>query len=123
MGTIQELSATILEGTDWSEKDSDHLIQRNKELLYSYVLPNAISAIDMKSNETTTIAEEEVIYVFYSCKAKHEMPVQFLYVPSNGESTYDEALLRYKIDKDGFITNSKNWQTSNPIDYKISPID
>ena len=117
MGTIQELSATILEGTDWSEKDSDHLIQRNKELLYSYVLPNAISAIDMKSNETTTIAEEEVIYVFYSCKAKHEMPVQFLYVPSNGESTYDEALLRYKIDKDGFITNSKNWQTSNPIDY------
>ena len=117
MGTIQELTATILEGTDWSEKNSDHLIQRNKELLYSYILPNAIQATDMKSNETTTISAGEVIYVFYSCKVRNEMPVQFLYVPSNGESTYDEALLRYKIDKDGFITNSKNWQTSNSINY------
>lgn len=119
MGTIKELSSYILEGTDWSEKDSDLLVQRDKESLYLYQLPTNISAVNMLNpSETILISSGKFIFIFYSCKANLEPNTQFLYVDATGATTYDEAKRVYKIDEDGFITNSNNWKlTSGTINY------
>ena len=112
MGTVIELGNYILEGTDWrvDAANCDKLIQRNKEMLYSYRIPegDSITATNILDNNETITLEDKVIYVFYSCKANNESKTQFLYVESNA-TTYDEAQLVYKIDENGFIVNSKNW--------------
>ena len=120
MGTVIELGSYILEGTDWrvDAGNCDKLIQRNKEMLYSYRIPEGVSITAtnvLDSSETITL-EDKVIYVFYSCKANNEPKTQFLYVESNA-TIYDEAQLVYKIDENGFIVNSKNWITNNTINY------
>ena len=112
MGTVIELGNYILEGTDWrvDAANCDKLIQRNKEMLYSYRIPegDSITATNILDNNETITLEDKVIYVFYSCKANNESKTQFLYVESNA-TTYDEAQLVYKIDENGFIVNSKDW--------------
>ena len=102
MGTITELATTILDGTDWEVdiENSDHLIQKNKEMLYEYTLSSQIVGQDMLNyNNQIVIDVGQKIYVFYSCKTNNEEPVQFLYQPNS-----------YKVDSSGFIINSKNWE-------------
>lgn len=108
MGTIKELASSILEGTDWEEKDSETIVQRNKEALYLYQLTSTIRADNMITGAQIYIPSGKWIYIFYSCIANHEIPVQFFYVPSDA-TTYDEAKSVYQIDKDGFIINSPNY--------------
>lgn len=121
MGTVKELANYILEGTDWSEYNSETLIQKNKEVLYIYRTSenNTLTAVDMLDSTHTLSAnqlKDKAIYVFYSCKANNEPQPQFLYVEGN-PSTVEEAREIYKIDKDGFITNSSNWLLSGSINY------
>lgn len=121
MGTVVQLANSILEGTDWQvdEDNTELLIQRNKESLYIYELQNTITATDMLTDTDLTILAGQFIYIFYSCKANRESNLQFLYVPGQ-VTTVDEAKKLYKIDEDGFITNSSNWQwtiTGNIEDF------
>lgn len=119
MGTITELADSILEGTDWQvdEANCDTLVQRNKEALYLYQLSTGVMATNMITGQQISIPAGKWIYVFYSCVANHETPVQFFYIASDA-TTYDAAKAVYQIDKDGFIINSPNYQdnlsTINP---------
>lgn len=117
MGTITELANSILKGTDWQvdEDNCDPLIQRNKEGLYSFVVPDDsqdINCTPILGGEPVTISSGQVILVFYSCKANKENPVQFLYkdqsIPS---STADEAIANfYKTDEYGFVVDADNYE-------------
>ena len=120
MGTIKELASSILEGTDWEEKDSETIVQRNKEALYLYQLPHEIDAVDMVTGNIISIPQNKWIYVFYSCVANHEIPIQFFYVSSEA-TTYDAAKAVYQIDKDGFIINSPNYQDASQQTNRIDP--
>lgn len=106
MGTVTQLATSILEGTDWKVGESDLLIQYNKEMLYYCDSHPQFNAISMTTNNTITVPENAAIYVFYSCKANKEVPIQFLYV-ENGI---------YKKDEYGFIVNSLNWRAES-FDY------
>jgi hypothetical protein len=72
MGTIEELGATVLEGSDWVLESCDNLKQYKEEPLYEVVVRNAIAAdtnVIAKNieNEAETLnIRGKVIYAFYS---------------------------------------------------------
>lgn len=120
MGTITELATSILKGTDWQvdEDNCDPLIQRNKEGLYSFVIPKDsqnqsinISCTPVLGGEPISISSGQVILIFYSCKANKDNPIQFLYKEQSDYSTVDEAIANfYKIDEYGFVVNADNYE-------------
>ena len=116
MGTITELATSILKGTDWQvdEDNCDPLIQRNKEGLYSFVVPDGsqdINCTPILGGDSVTISSGQVILVFYSCKANKENPIQFLYKEQSDYSTVDEAIANfYKIDEYGFVVDADNYE-------------
>ena len=113
MGTITELASSILEGTDWQidEENCDDLIQRNKEGLYSYITESSIEATNILTQSSKTIPSGEVIFVFYSCKANNENPIQILYKEQGQSSSVDEAIANfYKVDEYGFIVDADNYE-------------
>ena len=97
MGTITQLGNYIVEGTDWQIGESDLLIQKNKEGLYSYVVPQTIFNVRKFQDGTSVsnIAAGQVLLIFYSSKANHETPTQFLYKEIGNYSTVDEAIADY----------------------------
>lgn len=106
MGTVKELAEKVLDGTDWSEKNSDIFYQFNQELLYEYTLSSALNAtaifdqqIKRKISQPITIPSGATIYVFYSSYMNKESEAQFFYVP-NGH---------YQTDENNFIINSLNY--------------
>lgn len=113
MGTITELASSILEGTDWQvdEENCDDLIQRNKEGLYSYITESSIEATNILTQSSKKIPSGEVIFVFYSCKANNENPIQILYKEQGQSSSIDEAIANfYKVDEYGFIVDADNYE-------------
>lgn len=126
-GTIGELAATVLEGTDWRIGHVDTLVQTNDEALYAVKIPSgtSIEATDMStlqdatpttititSKENTTGVEvEPIVYVFYSSAMDDTIPMQFLY-REDGD---------YQLDEEGIINNAPNYVlTSGTITVDVS---
>ena len=125
MGTITQLGNYIVEGTDWQIGDSDLLIQRNKEGLYSYVVTDTITNVkkfqDNSQYGDGEIQPGQVLLVFYSSQANNENPTQFLYKPIGNYSTVDEAINDYyKIDEYGFIVDAENLIANLPNNWEES---
>lgn len=132
MGTITELAETVLDGTDWQvdKANTDKLIQKNKESLFTYVVPQGSSLENVKyylSGESYgTIAAGQVILVFNSSQANHENPVQFLYKLGGSYSTIDEAIADfYKTDDYGFVKDCDNLSATLPANWwlEVYPIN
>ena len=130
MGTITELAETILDGTDWQvdKANTDKLIQKNKESLFTYIVPQDITnATYYLSGESyNTIAAGQVILVFNSSQANHENPVQFLYKAGGSYSTVDEAIADfYKTDDYGFVKDCDNLSATLPANWwlEVYPIN
>ena len=79
-GTAQELAEKVLEGTDWvvDKDNSDHILQTIEEPLYKATLSKSLKVKD-KNNVEKTIAQGEVIYLFYSVIEKKPNYIQFIY--------------------------------------------
>lgn len=114
-GTIGELAATVLEGTDWKIGHIDTLVQKNDEALYATKILHGttIKAVDMMTlqNESPTyititskedltgVEVEPIIYVFYSSAMDSTIPMQFLY-REDGD---------YQLDEEGVVNNAPNY--------------
>lgn len=97
-GTITQLGKKVLEGTDWTLKENNEILNQTKEEpLYKATTTAAISATNLTTGETITIAADTVVYVFYSSKEENEYPIQFLY-SEDGYSTEENQMLI--LDKD-----------------------
>lgn len=120
MGSVTELGTEVLKGTEWSidEKNSDILIQKNEEALFTYELeedlinPKIITIEDGKLTETIselTIEKGDIILIGYSSyKNWKEGKSVFFYWVRGG---------RYEIDDDRIITNSPIYSFIPPVSF------
>lgn len=103
-GTINELAARALEGTDWQVGESELIQQSNLEPLYELILNEPIIAYNQfDSNEKIEIAANQTILAFYSCILNQSEYFQFLY--------REDGL--YQIDDEDAIINSNSWVIEN----------
>lgn len=72
-GTVEQLAEKVLDGSDWKVEKGYSPIERIKEPLFEYKVPEgtSIAAIAMRkgddgSNKEITISENEYIYFFYN---------------------------------------------------------
>lgn len=72
-GTVEQLAEKVLDGSDWKVKKGYSPIERIKEPLFEYQIPEgtSIAAVAMRkgddsSNEKITISANEYIYFFYN---------------------------------------------------------
>ena len=72
-GTVEQLAEKVLDGSDWKVKKGYSPIERVKEPLFEYQIPEgtSIAAVAMRkgdngSNEKITISANEYIYFFYN---------------------------------------------------------
>ena len=83
--------------------ESDTLIQQVKEPMCIYTVGANFSAINTKTNQEVTIAQNEQIYIFYSyVSAKKVDYVQFMRANDESDFTYDSENViigtNYRID-------------------------
>ena len=91
-GTVTELAEKTLEGTDWvvDKLNSDILKQKIVEPIYECTVNGSFEALDTDTNETVTIEDSEIIYIFYSYIAnKKVVDVQFLRAADRENWSYD----------------------------------
>lgn len=72
-GTVEQLAEKVLDGSDWKVKKGYSPIERVKEPLFEYQIPEgtSIAAVAMRkgddgSNKEITISKNEYIYFFYN---------------------------------------------------------
>lgn len=72
-GTVEQLAEKVLDGSDWKVKKGYSPIERVKEPLFEYKIPEgtSIAAVAMRKGDDgndrkTTISENEYIYFFYN---------------------------------------------------------
>ena len=97
-GTVNELGALILEGTDWQIGEGSELIQQLvEEPLYKIKLATDISAKKIESDESLTIKAGQDIYCFYSqIVNKDSFFFQFIYNEDG----------QYVVDENRVLTNA-----------------
>lgn len=112
MGTINELGATILEGTDWSiNKDGSILVEKQIDQLYRATTKSKITITNILTNEKKVILSGAEIYLYYNQLVSE---ATFLEVILSEESTIENNVFYpinfYYID---------NVVYEQPADYKI----
>lgn len=100
-GTVNQLGAAVLDGTDWEiGKDSEIIQQLQEEALYEIVLDENITATNILTNQQKTIISGEVVYGFYSSVINREDGFfQFIYNDDNN----------YQIDDNRVIYNANSY--------------
>lgn len=81
-GTVEQLAEKVLDGSDWKVEKGYSPIERVKEPLFEYKIPEgtSIAAVAMRkgdngSNKEITISENEYIYFFYN-DAEFSEPIE-----------------------------------------------
>lgn len=81
-GTVEQLAEKVLDGSDWKVEKGYSPIERVKEPLFEYQIPEgmSIAAVAMRkgddgSNKEITISENEYIYFFYN-DAEFSEPIE-----------------------------------------------
>lgn len=107
MGTVNELGAAVLKGTDWEiGENSENIQQFQEEALYKIVLSEDIEATNIITNENKIISKDKIIYGFYSSIVnKDNSFFQFIYNENNIYLTDDNRVI-YNADS-YFINLSK----------------
>lgn len=120
MGSVTELGAEILKGTEWSIdiENSDTLIQKNNEALLTYEVeeqinnPKIVAIKDGKviEEESNIIIEKKDIILISSSSYKNWKPGKgiLFYWVSKGE---------YKKDDDSIVTNSPIYSFKPPSSF------
>lgn len=103
-GTVNELGAAVLKGTDWKiGKETEIIQQYQEEALYEITLNQTISAKDVFTDELKTVPVGQKIYAFYSSVVgKNHDFFQFIY---NDDGNY-------QIDNNRVISNGKLYYLS-----------
>jgi hypothetical protein len=102
MGTIDQLAATILEGSDWAVGNNDNLKQYIEEPLYRLKTCEELNATNMETNGPLVVPKGEYIYAFYSHINDKVSDLQFLY-SANGVFERDDKLVIIKEDYDNYV--------------------
>ena len=124
-GTVQELGAAVLEGSDWQlAQDGQEVIQQtNDEALYLIQLNTNITGTIISSNTTKTINSGSWIYVYYTSYINQvENYFQFIYVDkSSGLGTpdlYEDKITIYCNNVSGgtydLYVNNVSWADGKP---------
>ena len=101
-GTAEQLARKTLKDTEWQIGKGDNLRQLIAEPIYNGVVSTNLSVLDTDTGETVTIAEDTLVYVFYSyIKNKDGKYVQFI----------------KKVDNDLYVIDSNNVITAT--NYRI----
>ena len=100
-GTVEELGAAVLQGTDWMiGEDSENIQQLKEEALYEIVLNKNIIATNILTEEKKTIFAGSTIYAFYdSIINKKADFFQFIFNVNNKYTVDDERII---YDADSF---------------------
>ena len=100
-GTVEELGAEVIKGTDWAiAPDTELIQQKQEEPLFSAILKEQITAKDINDpTNTITIPADQKIYIFYSCLNEQAPFFQFLYREDG----------KYELNDDYIISNSVCW--------------
>ena len=124
-GTVQELGAAVLEGSDWqlAQNGQEVIQQTNDEALYLIQLNTDITGTIISSNTTKTINSGSWIYVYYTSYINQvENYFQFIYVDkSNGLGTpdlYEDKITIYCNNTSGgtydLYINNVSWVDGKP---------
>ena len=125
-GTVQELGAAVLEGSDWqlAQSGQEVIQQTNDEALYLIKLNSEITGtIRGTSSTEITIDRNSFIYVYYTSYANQvEDYFQFIYVDkSNGAGTpdlYEDNITIYCTNTAGgtydLYMNGVSWNNEKP---------
>lgn len=111
-GTIVELAQRVLKNTDWEvdEDNSDLLVQYVQEPLYKATVSENIEVLNLNTNQSESIQQDEVIYIFYSyINNKNTDYVQFIRENDRKD---------FVIDDDNVI-KSTNYRITTPVTYVI----
>lgn len=98
-GTIEELGAKILEGTDWQldTSNSEIVFQESEEAVYQTMLDNAFTAVGVDratgADVNVSVASGTQILVFYSTVSEQSTFFQFWYVPGGSYVTDGSSML------------------------------
>ena len=112
-GTVTELGARILEGTDWQlDTDGSDSIKQEKEEPVYVGTTKAVTAINQKTRESISIPADKTILIFYSCVQEKTDPCQFLYDPTQEYKRDTNSQL--VIDVDCYSFASPNWNSNTP---------
>ena len=98
-GTVNELGAKVLAGTDWRIGENSEIIhQTQQEGLYKIVLNSPVDATNVLTNEIQRLNQGETIYAFYSSVINQDSDFfQFLY-RKDGNYLTDEDKVIYNAD-------------------------
>lgn len=112
-GTVAELGARVLEGTDWQldVAGSDSIKQEKEEPVYVGTT-KAVTAINQKTGAPISIPSGKTILIFYSCVQEKTDPCQFLYDPTQEYKRDTNSQL--VIDVDCYSFASPNWNSNTP---------
>ena len=98
-GTIEELGAKILEGTDWQldTSNSEIVFQESEEAVYQTKLNNAFTAVGVDratgADVNVSVASGTQILVFYSTVSEQSTFFQFWYAPGGSYVTDGSSML------------------------------
>jgi hypothetical protein len=112
-GTVTELGARVLEGTDWQldEVHSDSIKQEKEEPLYS-AISRAITAINDRTGRQEIIPAGKTIYIFYSSVINKSTPCQFLYdVTGEYKRDTNSQLI---VDVPCYSFSTPDWTNATP---------
>lgn len=89
-GTITELAASVLDGTDWyvDTETSEDILEKKRNAVYTIVTNTQISVEEVLTGSTTTIPSGTTIYAFYDSIYNRDDKVQFIY--GTDESQLDD---------------------------------
>lgn len=113
-GTVNELGAAILQGTDWKIGEETEVIQQfQEEALYEITLNQAITAKDAFTHESKIIQAGKKIYAFYSSVISQNYDFfQFIYNEDGN----------YQIDSNRVILNGEQYYLSYTSYNRIEAI-
>ena len=116
MGTAQELTEKVLEGTDWrlDKEGSSNLLQTTEEPVYEseYVRATAFTAVNQTNNEKSeviTTTDKSKFLTFYS----QIQDILDLALSGKKFTGGQKATLQFLFSKDGEFTTEINRQLQN----------
>lgn len=114
IGTAQELTEKVLEGTDWQFLDSDPIYQETEEPVYEVQILNNFQAKQNPLNEKVNIVKNPAL-IYYSCApapdlAQLKNSIQFYY---SGSSTWQQ-------DQNDMLVINGNCYTVNDITWDVN---
>ena len=95
LGTIEELGAKVLEGSDWQLGESDLIEQLTEEAVYEVYGQDMTGSFEVDGTIIST-ANNGKLLVFYSTVIDKNPYFQFLYSPTGYFSTEEKAMKNIK---------------------------